>query len=581
MGLLFTFSALLFFVLHDCVATSLYGLMLEQHAESAWEQQFNMRVDVVARMASSLAASGRTPVEPIMRFAVQNSTWWEEDRKSLDVNEFKDSRVTDDFNKSFLGVVQHSLGEFFDIQYLNSVLLTGFVSHDAWMEQCERQTHSDQTMHLEPQSYCVIDKVLWATRDGDKEQHRCLPGSNVLLTSGLDTKFLARTIVCVDYQRATQEQLQSLLSDTSANAVAFYRWDHLSGSYSEPNHSAFRFNNAMLSGPLHILESMSKCTELDDSGCDSCVVNRGNYFCDVAAYHWRRGDRRTNPNFLPAFSEYLLTMPLQASHFLKAELSKRNISILFLATNSGKMDQVLQLKRLLYPVTVHSSVFESAEWDTAIIRAVTDMVISSLAGFFIMGPGLRGSHLEGVSTYSRRIMLQRIHHLGRTDSSHFTVCCGDLTSISILSPKDGQVFRVSTSSPAVVEVQAVVLNPLKDSQVYVRVENSLGHSSQKIELSMLPSSGRIIQSGRVLDAQEPANMAYLWVASVFVNNLNGRCFLTASTSIFILIFSCKIFRLTFLHSMQVFNAQGDRIEELSVARSEIIFDHVDANHHEL
>jgi hypothetical protein len=33
--------------------------------------------------------------------------------------------------------------------------------------------------------------------------------------------------------------------------------------------------------------------------------------------------------------------------------------------------------------------------------------------------------------------------------------------------------------------------------------------------------------------------------------------------------------------MQVFNAQGDRIEELSVARSEIIFDNVDANHHEL
>jgi hypothetical protein len=122
---------------------------------------------------------------------------------------------------------------------------------------------------------------------------------------------------------------------------------------------------------------------------------------------------------------------------------------------------------------------------------------------------------------------------------------------------------------------------LKDSHVYVRVENSLGHSSQRIEMLMLPNSGRIIQSGRVLDAQEPANMAYLWVASVSVNNLNGRCFLTASTSIFILIFSCKISRLTFLHSMQVFNAQGDRIEELSVARSEIIFDHVDANHHEL
>jgi hypothetical protein len=98
---------------------------------------------------------------------------------------------------------------------------------------------------------------------------------------------------------------------------------------------------------------------------------------------------------------------------------------------------------------------------------------------------------------------------------------------------------------------------------------------------MLPRSGRIIQSGRVLDPQEPANMAYLWVASVAVNNFNGKCFLTASTSIFILVFSCQIVRLTFLLSMQVFNAQGDRIEELSVARSEIIFDNVDANHHEL
>jgi hypothetical protein len=576
MRLLLALPALLF-VLHACVATTRYGLMLEQHAESAWEQQFNMRVDVVARMASSLAASGRTPVEPIMRFAIQNNTWWEEDKRSLNVKEFQNREVTDDFNVSFLGVVQHSLGEFFDIQYLNSVLPTGFVSHESWVEQCERQLYSDQTLHLQPQFLCVIDEVLWATRDGDKEPHRCLPGSNVLLISGLDTKFLARKIVCVDYQRATQEQLQILLSNTSANAVAFYRWDHLSGSYSEPNHAAFRFSDAMLSGPLHILESMSKCSELDDSGCDSCAVNRGQHFCDVAAYHWRRGDRRTNPNFLPAFSEYLLTMPLQASHFLKAELSKRNISTLFLATNSGKMDQVLQLERLLYPVTVYSNVFKSAEWDTAIIRAVYDMVISSLAGFFIMGPGLRGSHLEGVSTYSRRIMLQRIHHLGRTDSSHFTVCCGDLTSIGILSPIDGAIFRAS-SSPAIVEVQAAVLNPLKDSQVYVRFENSLGHSSSNIELSKLPDTGKIIQSGRVLGAEEPANVAYLWVASVPVNNSSGKLFLTASTSIFIYVYLLKVFPPTLLYSMQVFNAQGDRIEELSVARLQI---NVDSTHGEL
>jgi hypothetical protein len=43
------------FVLQVCLASVYYGLMLEQHAESAWEQQFNMRVDVVARMASSFA----------------------------------------------------------------------------------------------------------------------------------------------------------------------------------------------------------------------------------------------------------------------------------------------------------------------------------------------------------------------------------------------------------------------------------------------------------------------------------------------------------------------------------------------
>ena len=58
-------------VLHACATAAHYGLMLEQHAESAWEQQFNMRIDVIARMASSFAASGRTPVEPVMRFAIQ------------------------------------------------------------------------------------------------------------------------------------------------------------------------------------------------------------------------------------------------------------------------------------------------------------------------------------------------------------------------------------------------------------------------------------------------------------------------------------------------------------------------------
>ena len=73
-----------------------------------------MRVDVIARMASSFAASGRTPVEPVMRFAIQNSSWWEQEHKMLEIKEFKDSSVTDNFHESFLGVVQHSLGEFFD-----------------------------------------------------------------------------------------------------------------------------------------------------------------------------------------------------------------------------------------------------------------------------------------------------------------------------------------------------------------------------------------------------------------------------------------------------------------------------------
>ncbi len=375
-------------VLHAYVATAHYGLMLEQHAESAWEQQFNMRIDVVARMASSLAASGRTPVEPIMRFAIQNTSWWEEESKSLKIKEFKDLSVTDNFNKSFLGVVQHSLGEFFDIPYLNSVLPTGFVSHESWMDQCERQMHSELSPHSKPLFHCVIHKVIWATRDDDKEHHKCQPNSDVLLTSGLDMKFLAREVVCVDYRRATQKLLQSLLSDPSEGTVAFYRWDHLSGSYGDPNHTAFRFNDAMLSSPLPVLEELSKCTEWDDSGCDSCVVNRGQHFCDVAAFHWRRGDRQSNPDFLPAFSEYMLTMPNQASTFVKAELSKRNISILYLATNSGKMDEVRLMQQLLHPILLYSSVAESSDWSTAIIRAVSDMVIASLAGFFIMGPGL-------------------------------------------------------------------------------------------------------------------------------------------------------------------------------------------------
>jgi hypothetical protein len=506
--------------------------MLEQHAESAWEQQFNMRVDVVARMASSLAASGRTPVEPLMRFAVQNSTWWEEESKSLSINEFKDESVISQFNKSFLGVVEHSLGEFFDISYLNTVLPTGFISHDSWIEQCERQMYQNAMLNLEPQSYCVIHKVLWATRDTDSTKHRCQPTVNVVLTSGLDMKFLARKVVCVDYQQMTKEQLQVLLSDRSEGTVAFYRWDHLSGSYGEPDHSAFRFNDATLTNPLDFLEGISKCTELDDSGCDSCVVNRGHHFCDVAAYHWRRGDRHSSPTFLPAFTEYMLTNPLQASHFVKAELTKRNISVLFLATNSGRKDQIELLQQRLHPIRVHSSYSGSSLWETAIIRAVSDMVIASHAGFFIMGPGLRGSHLEGVSTFSRRIMLQRIHHMGRTDASHYTVCCGDLTAIIIFSPKNGAVYQASDSHPADIEVQAVVLNPLNGSQVYARIENSFGNESSVSLMSISPGSGRIIQSGRVLAPNEPDNISYLWLAGFFFNR-PGKYILSVSTIIFI------------------------------------------------
>ena len=214
MRLIFALLASLL-VFHVYAATNRYGLMLEQHAESAWEQQFNMRVDVVARMASSLAASGRTPVEPVMRFAVQNTSWWEEESKSLSIDEFRDPSVTDNFNESFLGVVEHYLGEFFDIPYLDTVLPTGFISHESWMELCERQMHSEPTLNSEPLLYCVIHKVIWATRDDDKEQHRCRPDSNILMTSGLEMKFIARKIICFDYQRATQEQLQSMLIDPS------------------------------------------------------------------------------------------------------------------------------------------------------------------------------------------------------------------------------------------------------------------------------------------------------------------------------------------------------------------------------
>jgi hypothetical protein len=515
------------FVLQACLASVYYGLMLEQHAESAWEQQFNMRVDVVARMASSFAASGRTPVEPIMRFAVQNSSWWEEESKSLNVEEFKDSSVINQFNNSFLGVVEHAFGEFFDIPHLNSVLPTGFVSHESWMERCEKQMHPNSTLISEMQVYCVIHKVLWATRDTDLKKHRCQPDYNVLLTSGVDLKVLARKIVCVDYQRATKEQLQTLLSDPSEGTVAFYRWDHLSGAYGEPNHAAIRFNDATLAAPLSLLEEMSKCTELDNSGCDSCVVNRGQHFCDLAAYHWRRGDRHSNPNFLPAFTEYMLTMPHQASHFVKAELTKRNISKVFLATNSGKMDEVLLLRQLLHPITVYSTIFSPSAWSTSIIRAVSDMVVASQVGFFIMGPGLRGSYLQGVSTYSRRIMLQRIHHMGRTDASHYTVCCGDLTAIKIFSPKNRAVYNASSSYPANVEVQAVVLNPLNGSHVFAHLENSLGNQPSLALMSILPGTGRVIQSGRVLDPNEPDNMAYLWQTH-FVVSIHGKYILSAS-----------------------------------------------------
>ncbi len=528
-------------VLHACAAKALYGLMLEQHAEIAWEQQLNMRVDVIARMASSFAASGRTPVEPVMRFAIQNSSWWEQEHNMLEIKEFKDSSVTDNFHESFLGVVQHSLGEFFDIPYLDSVLPTGFISHESWMELCERQMHLDQTQFSQqPISYCVIDKVIWATRDEDKDHDRCHPGAHVLVTSVLDLKFLARKVICVDYQRATQQQLQSLLSDPSEGTVAFYRWDHLSGSYGEPNHTAFRFNNAVLSSPLEVLESISTCTELDVSGCESCSVSRGRHFCDVAVFHWRRGDRATNPNFLSAFSEYVLTMPRQASTFVKAELMKRNISVLYLATNSGRMDEVLLMERLLHPIRIHSSIRQSADWTTAIIRAVSDMAVASLAGFFIMSPSLRGSHVEGVSTFSRRIMLQRIHHHGLTGGSHFAVCCGDLTSIKILTPKIGTVLRLSESSSVLIEVTAVVLNPLKNSEVYAQLQDSSGFLSPRIQLFAL-GSGVIIQSGRVMGVDEPDNIAYLWAATLALE-FPGKYVIEASAGIFVftIIFACSV-----------------------------------------
>jgi hypothetical protein len=322
---------------------------------------------------------------------------------------------------------------------------------------------------------------------------------------------------------------------------------------------------------LHILESISKCTETDDSGCDSCVINRGNHFCDVAAFHWRRGDRQTNPNFLPAFAEYMLTMPLQASRFVKAELTKRNISVLYLATNSGKMDEVRLMHELLHPIRIYSSVSESADWRTAIIRAVSDMVIASHAGFFIMGPGLRGSHLQSVSTFSRRIMLQRIHHLGLSGGSHFAVCCGDLTSIKITSPKDGTVYQVSESLTTI-DVTAVVLNPLKDSDVYAVVHDSIGSINYK--MSILPHTGRIIQSGRVLDRDEPDNIAHMWGVSISIS-ARGKCFITASANTLMQFFlACFFF--SFSDSfMQVLNAQGDRIDEFSAVRSEIFIQDVD------
>jgi hypothetical protein len=261
---------------------------------------------------------------------------------------------------------------------------------------------------------------------------------------------------------------------------------------------------------------------------------------------------------------------------VKAELTKRNISVLYLATNSGKMDEVRLMHELLHPIRIYSSVSESADWRTAIIRAVSDMVIASHAGFFIMGPGLRGSHLQSVSTFSRRIMLQRIHHLGLSGGSHFAVCCGDLTSIKITSPKDGTVYQVSEPSLTTIDVTAVVLNPLKDSDVYAVVHDSIGSINYK--MSILPHTGRIIQSGRVLDRDEPDNIAHLWGVSISISDIiaRGKCLITASASILMHFFLASSF-FSFSDSfMQVLNAQGDRIDEFSAVRSEIFIQDVDS-----
>jgi hypothetical protein len=199
------------------------------------------------------------------------------------------------------------------------------------------------------------------------------------------------------------------------------------------------------------------------------------------------------------------------------------------------MDEVLLMEQLLHPIRIHSSIRRSFDWSIAITLAVTDMAIASLTGFFVMGPGLRGSYLEGVSTFSRRIMLQRIHHHG---FPHFAVCCGDLTSIKIFTPKDGTVFNSSESSSVLVRVTAVVLNPLINSEVYAQVQDSSALFSPQIPL-ISQGSGVIIQSGRVLALDEPDNVAYLWAASLTIQH-RGKFIITASASIFIHFFYANL-----------------------------------------
>jgi hypothetical protein len=129
-------------------------------------------------------------------------------------------------------------------------------------------------------------------------------------------------------------------------------------------------------------------------------------------------------------------------------------------------------------------------------------------------------------------MLQRIHHHGFADGSHFAVCCGDLTSIKILTPKDGAVFFLSPESSSVlIEVTAVVLNPLESSEVYAQVQDSFGLLSPRIPLSISPGSGVIIPSGRVLDRAEPDNIAHLWAASLTFE-FRGKFVISASASTF-------------------------------------------------